>query len=74
MRVWNCSAALRLPTKAGLAGGCYQSGSPMGDRAIARKKEHALVSILVFVVGTLVGVVPLIFFAQRLMAPISTPP
>eukprot|EP01047_Picozoa_sp_COSAG01_P016920 COSAG01_NODE_882_length_12931_cov_668.084788_3_plen_47_part_00 len=46
----------------------------MGDKAIARKKEHALVSILVFVVGTLVGVVPLIFFAQRLMAPISTPP
>ena len=38
--------------------------------AMKGNKEHPLVSVLVFVVGTLVGVVPLIVFAKKLMAPI----
>ena len=41
--------------------------------AMKGKKEHPIVSVLVFVVGTLVGVVPLVIFAKKLMAPIPSP-
>ena len=54
---------------------CLRRLDASADAAYAKfamkgNKEHPLVSLLVFVVGTLVGVVPLIVFAKKLMAPI----
>ena len=56
-----CSVLRRLDASADAA---YAKFAMKGN------KEHPLVSVLVFVVGTLVGVVPLIVFAKKLMAPI----
>ena len=59
-----CSAAPCLRRLDAPADAAYAKFAMKGN------KEHPLVSVLVFVVGTLVGVVPLIVFAKKLMAPI----
>ena len=59
-----CSAAPCLRCLDASADAAYAKFAMKGN------KEHPLVSLLVFVVGTLVGVVPLIVFAKKLMAPI----